>query len=612
MNRKPFEPNFKTSSDKLCKEELNKLAAGTIAGQVKADFADRSREDIPWESEALAKSHGIYLEFNRAKESTEAKEWIYMLRISIPGGGPLTREQYNIIDDLATKYCIDPDGVPSIRLTNRQNIQFHWIRKQHVLTVIKTLAESGLNTLNGCGDNTRNVMACPLSRFSTVLNANELAQQAGAYFQLPLEPFISVWEIDPTKVRKPGESYAYSSRLLNRKFKIGFAAVIQNPQSGKLEVDNCAEVLTDDMGIIPIIDGNQVNRFQIYIGGGQGERNGKPSMSTLALPLCVVEKNQLLKVMDAIVKVHEEWGDRENRIYARIKFVIKKLGITWYREQVEKLLNYKLTAPIDNLDIGKRHLHHGWIKQESNQKWTYGAFIENGRLIDTSPNGRLKEMVRFMMNKYPVTLMITPNQDALFCDIPTELKANFEKDLAQFGYGQRNSKPYSPLRLRSGACVGRDTCRLTYTDSEKFEPFLIDELEALGWGNIEESIGITGCERQCFRPATKTIGLIGSGFNRYQMKLHGTEDGQHQGVPLLSQDGNSVYLKSIPRERVSQVIDALLKNWKANAKSNESLGHFHRRIGTQAIIDYLSQYTVTADLMTKTLNADCVIEPMAT
>ena len=156
-NRKPVDINLKTPQEALCKEELNKLASGGFLGNLKADFRDLSRADLAWESEALAKSHGIYLEFNRAKTGEE-KEWIYMFRISIPGGGPLNTKQWNLIDELTEKYCQDSDGVPSIRLTNRHNIQFHWVKKEHVPLMIKALAESGLNTLNGCGDNTRNVM----------------------------------------------------------------------------------------------------------------------------------------------------------------------------------------------------------------------------------------------------------------------------------------------------------------------------------------------------------------------------------------------------------------------------------------------------------------------
>ncbi len=67
--------------------------------------------------------------------------------------------------------------------------------------------------------------AAPLTIFLMLLNTNALAQKCGAYFQLPIEPFISVWQIDPTKIRKPGESFSYGKNLLNRKFKIGFATV---------------------------------------------------------------------------------------------------------------------------------------------------------------------------------------------------------------------------------------------------------------------------------------------------------------------------------------------------------------------------------------------------
>ncbi|MEI7998915.1 MAG: nitrite/sulfite reductase [Candidatus Omnitrophota bacterium] len=605
--RKPVELNLNTPAEAFSKEELNKLASGGFVGNLKTDFRDASRDDLPWESEAIAKSHGVYLEFNRAKEkAAEAKEWIYMFRISIPGGGPLNRQQYNLIDDLTDQYTKDPDGIPSIRLTNRQNVQLHWVKKANVQPIIKAFAESGLNTLNGCGDNTRNVMGCPLSRFSTIFNGNAWAQKCGSYFQLPLEPFISVWEIDPTKVRKPGESFQYGPKLLNRKFKIGFASVLED-SNGKLIIDNCAEVLTDDLGIIPILKDNKVHKFQIFVGGGQGERNGKPSTACLGQAICQTDETNLLKVLDAILKVHQQWGDRQNRIWARVKFVIKKMGADWYRQQVESILGVKLELPDSNPDIGVRHMHHGWFKQPDGQ-WTFGAFIENGRIIDNSPNGKLKSMCRFLMNKYPIEFMITPNQDALFCNIPETSKVEFETDMKKFGYGKRNGKAYSTLRLLSGACVGRDTCRLAYTNSEKFEPYLIDELEALGWGDIHESIGITGCERQCFRPATKTIALIGSGMNRYQLKLMGSEDGKHQGLPLLSSDGQHIYMRSIPRENVALVIDILLKHWKTNAQPGESLGYFNRRIGMEAIITLFKNNPATSELLSKPSPADCIVD----
>ncbi|OGX05847.1 MAG: hypothetical protein A2Z88_01090, partial [Omnitrophica WOR_2 bacterium GWA2_47_8] len=600
-------PNFKTPRFEQCREENNKLTAVIRPTQIQDDFKDTARADVEWQVEQLAKSLGIYLEFDRAKTGEE-KDWMYMIRISIFGGGPITRKQWQIVDDISNKFTKDTDGHPSIRFTTRQNIQFHWIKKSQVMEVVRRMAESGWNSLNGCGDNMRNVMGCPCSRFSDIYNAHKWAHWAGEYFQLPVEPFIKVFAIDPKYIRKPKESFEYGPQLLNRKFKIAFSAVHKDPATGKLVPDNCVELRTNDMSVAPIIENGKVTKFQIYIGGGQGERNGKPTMAVLGLPLCRCSEDQLKAVLDAVVKMHMEWGDRQNRIWARLKYVVKKLGIDWYRDQVSSVIGFPLEKPDLTHDYGARQMHYGWAMQPTNGLLSYGAFIENGRVTDQSPNGKLKSMIRAIMDKYPVELMITPNQDALFQNIPVNAKKDFEADLAKFGFGKRNGKDYSTLRLLSGACVGRDTCRLTYTDSEKFEPYLIDELEALGWGDLHESIGITGCERQCFRPATKAIGLVGSGFDRYQLKLFGSEDARHQGLPLISSDGESMYLRWIPRDRMAKVLDVLFKFHKANAKPKEDLGAYHRRIGPDAIIAHLKSDPATADLMDKAQPTDCVIE----
>ena len=294
-------------------------------------------------------------------------------------------------------------------------------------------------------------------------------------------------------------------------------------------------------------------------------------------------------------------------MWARLKYVVKKMGVEWYRDQVSQRLGFALGKPDPDHDYGDRHLHLGWYEQPSNSLLTYGAFIENGRLTDASPNGKLQTMVRDLMEKYPIELMITPNQDILFTNIPPVNKDAFKADLKKYGYGLRNGQAYSTLRLHSGACVGRDTCRLTYTDSEKFEPELIDQLEKMGWGDLCESIGVTGCERQCFRPSTKTIGLVGTGLNRYQLRLFGDESARYQGTPLISSDGEKMYLRSIPRDQVATVLEVLFKFYKQNAKKGQSLGAFNRWIGPDKLIEYFKSNSATAALMEKPFGTECVI-----
>lgn len=619
-------PNFRTDPKDYSKVEIAKLNSNELRGNLFDEFRDLSYDDLSWESDKIAKSHGIYLEFNRAKTGSE-KDWMYMIRIGIPGGGPITAEQWNILDRVADRYTVGPtdaypQGRPSLRVTTRQDIQLHWVTKKNVVNAIREVAESGFFTINGCGDNTRNVMGCPLSHHSPIFNANKWAQRAGKYFRLPTAAYIEIFEIDPKYLREAGledrepdvSRFAYGPNLLNRKFKIAFSAIHYDEEKKRYVPDNCVELRTDDIGVAPIIGNDgKVEKFQVYIGGSQGQQAGKPTFAALGEPFGVFTEDNLMKGLDSIVKVHQEWGDRQNRHWARLKYLVKLKGIEWFREQVRNLdgkLDFEL--PIQGFDYGDRDLHLGWIRQSDNRGlWCYGAFIENGRIIDGSPNGDLKRMVKHLMNNYSgIELFTTPNQHLLFAKIRDEWKEKFEKDMKMFGYGLRKNgngngavRPYSKLRVLSGACVGRDTCRITYTDSEKFEPYLIDELEKK-WGDMAESIGVTGCEKQCYRPATKTIGWIGSGLNLYQLTIMGTEDARHQGGPLMDPDTEEQYLHLVPRKEVATVTDALFEFYVKNRSQEEArpggMGYFFRRVGAKEIISYLKSNPKTAHLMQKT------------
>src|SRR5215467_1753155 len=236
-NNKKINPDFRTNPEDYSKVEIAKINSSELRGSLFSDFRDYGSQNIPWESEQITKSHGIYLEFNRAKTGNE-KDWMYMLRITIPGGGPLTAKQWNILDRVSDRYTIGPENAypharPGLKITTRQNIQLHWVRKEHVVDAIKDISESGFFTMNGCGDNTRNVLGCPLSYHSTIFNANSWAQRVGKYFALPTAAYMEIFEIDPKYLRNanleertPGVSrFDYGPNQLNRKFKIAFSAI---------------------------------------------------------------------------------------------------------------------------------------------------------------------------------------------------------------------------------------------------------------------------------------------------------------------------------------------------------------------------------------------------
>jgi sulfite reductase beta subunit-like hemoprotein len=600
-----FVPDFHTAQEHWSKEEWNKQKSrNAFEGDLHAELRS-DNPDITWEAEQIAKAHGIYLEFDRANKG-DKKDWIYMVRIAIPGGGPLSAEQWQILDELSEKYGKDPQGRASLHLTTRQNIQFHWVRKDGVVDLVRSLSSLQMKTLNGAGDNARNVTACPLSRHSNIFDANAWAKRVADYFQLPLDPHLRVFELDSGAFNKPVESFQYGPGLLNRKFKIAFGAVHRDLETGRLVRDNCTELLTNDVGISPVpTDENQrVERFQLYIGGGQGQRNGKPTISMLAQPLGIVNEPELLKTLDGIVSLQQEWGDRRNRHWARLRYAVLKMGMDWFRSQLGKRLGFEMAPPDPLHDYGCNLPHCGWTQFPDSDQFAYGLFIENGRIQDGSPNGDIKTMMRELIRKYNPEVLLSPNQNMLLCNLPRHCRGEFEADLKRLNYGTRSGKPFSSLRLLSGACVGLDTCRLAYTDSERFEPALIDDLEKSGWGEVATSIGVSGCERQCSKPSTKVISLVGSGLDLYQLQLMGTEDGRHQGGPIFSAEGRTVLLRWIPRERVAPLLNTLLRFYSERRQENESLGYCIRRIGVKAWMDHMSSDPGFSDLLTRESPSD--------
>lgn len=601
------EPVFQTPDDQLNAVEHYKLNSNGVVGALPEHVRDNATGNIAEDSEQLAKSHGIYLEYNRAQTGRE-KDWLYMVRVTVPGGGSFTADQWRVFDQIADKYCThNPDAGPSLRLTTRQNIQYHWLKKESLVGLVQDVASTGYYTLNGCGDNVRNVMGCPLSKYSSVFNANQLAHEYGAYFRLPAAPHIQVFAVDPNDISDPDKQYNYGSKLLNRKFKIAIAAVERNSE-GELVGDNCVEARACEVGVAPVVENEKVVAYELFIGGGQGEKNGKPTFAGIALPFARVAPDELFPAMKAIVDVHKQWGDRKNRVWARMKYVVQKQGIPWYQNEV-RALGVSFEQPDPNFDIGPRRMHHGWHTLETTGKLAFGAYIENGRLIDTSPetgNGDLKSMVTPLLDRFGAELLITANQDLLFTGIEPDAKEDFESMIGEFGYGKRKGKTYSTLRVLSGACVGLPTCRLAYTDSEQWEPELLDQLDELGYGDMNESIGITGCERQCFRPGLKTIGWVGQGPDQYALKLGGSEDGRYQGQwitgidPKKPEKGEQWLLRRVSKADAVKVTAALFDYYKAHGQDDADMGAMIRRVGQDAIVEYLRSLPEIKPLLKKT------------
>jgi len=636
------------SERQLSGEELDKKNNTLLGGtKLRAELEDMEKPDVDKTLHINLKSHGIYIQFDRILVKEKKKIWSFMVRTSVWGGGDISAEDWLKYSRLADLYSTYDDGSPSLRLTTRQTFQFHRVTKENLLTLVRELISIGRFTLNGCGDNTRNPIASVVK--SEVFNANQLAQKIGRYFQLPVENHFEVFSPE-TKLTEEQKiiGFKYSELGLPRKLKIGIEGIYEDYESkikskikskseneknstclphgtelytmhSALIRDNSADILTNDIGISPIVEDKTVTGFQVYIGGGLGQKNRKTTFASLGRPFGVFKtEDDLIKGLDAIAQVQQQVGDRKNRHFARLKNVLIKKGleatgknieeilfdqelfklvqdegIKWYKQQVEKL-GVKVLPPV-KIKLGEILKFDGWLKQPDGN-FSFGLWIENGRLADTNPQGKVKTLVDEIVRTIRPNVRIQPSQDLFFTDITENRRSELEVILKKYNYGN-----YSTLRKKSIACVGLYTCPLAVAQSEKYFNPLIGEMENAGFGELEgATIGISGCERHCSRNVRNEISIEGKADNIYQLKLmFGKGDGNNLALDLIS--GEKKYLRNIPQEFVPELIKTLLQNYNKNRLPEETnIADFHERIGVDAILELISTNEQLKVLLDKT------------
>src|SRR5258708_11070390 len=300
----------------------------TMRSEIDA-LSAREAETITEHAKEVAKHFGIYKQRVRNESGKKDGDFIFMVRVKNPAGGELTPAQWLALDDAAHRYA---DG--SIRLTARQGVQFHHVRGRNLHPLIRHINASyrdngyQLTTLGACGDLNRNTVASPIDDLDAELPldsrelahaiAREMAPRSSAYYQVFLTD-QSGEQVAPLNSEEP----IYGAQYLPRKFKVGFA----HPH------DNSVDLLTQDVGFIPRVNGHEVVGYDLYSGGGMGmTHNQAGTMPLLALYLGWVERGHVLDTVRAIATMQREHGQRRNRRAARWKYTIRRIGLAAVKE----------------------------------------------------------------------------------------------------------------------------------------------------------------------------------------------------------------------------------------------------------------------------------------
>ena len=550
------------------KVEHIKINSNYLHGQI----AEELQNDSPRFSEdqvQLIKFHGTYQQEDRdsrqARKAEHAeKAYQFMVRSRIPGGA-VTAEQYLVEDDLAGRFA---NG--TLRITTRQGFQLHGILKGELRSTIASINEALLSTLSACGDVNRNVMACPAPTANRAqAQVQEIAHRVAMHLAPHSTAYHDIW-IDGEKIHtieEPAPEVVepiYGPTYLPRKFKIGVA----------FPGDNCVDIYTQDIGLIARLDGETLQGFTLVIGGGMGMTHGKAeTYPLLAQPLCDVTVDEVIQVVESIVTVQRDYGDRKNRKHARMKYVVEERGIPWFRSEVEQRLGRKLQdpSPVVLHDVED---HLGW-HQQADGRWFLGLYIENGRIKDTASQ-QVRTGLRAVVEEFRPGIRLTAQQNILLTDVAEEQRGSLEAKLA--GYGIVTDPQAVGTSRFAMACPSLPTCGLALAEAERALPTLMQQIQAtlqeLSLGDEALSVRMTGCPNGCARPYMGDIGIVGRTKDIYNIYV---------GGDWANTRMNTLYASSVHAKNIVATLHPLLALWRDERLAGETFGDFCHRLSIEQL-----------------------------
>ena len=551
--------------------------AGGIAGTIERDEARFAKDDAQ-----RMKHFGIY-------QQQEGN----MVRLKIPGGR-FTTEQYLAVSEIALRYANS-----QFMITTRQDVQFHTVRAQHLRDIISLLDSLWSTTQGACGDVVRNVTSCPVSDLDhdSPYDSQPLAKRLSDAFLLNAPAYFEIFV--PEKLMPPdlpAVNPIYGEALLPRKFKIGVA----------LSTDNCTFPHTNDIGLIAVVNPaapSGIEGFNVLVGGGLGSTPLKPSTHpSLGQPLGMVAEEHVLAVVQAIVEVQRDHGNRENRKQARLKYLVERWGIEHFRDAVyERLtqqgLGIELASPrpIPHYRVAT---HLGLHAQRQPDRFYWGLPIANGEISedgqvtgkhDKALGGSNLVFFRNLVRDYRLGVRFSVNQDLILTDIAAGDISDIRQRLEDHGIPTEDA--ISPLRAQAHACVGvyhtasldfpgevARYCPLSFTEAKLFLPQLLLELENAGYGDLPVPINITGCPNSCAFSAIGGIGLWGAlkrqadGHEYFDIRIGGAMDGTTPRLALP-------FRQRVRDDHVGPTIKGLFSLYRRERIAGESFSDFCYRLG---------------------------------
>jgi len=455
----------------------------------------------------------------------EIEDSHFMMRVRIPGG-QLTADQLRTIAGVAKEY-----GRDLADITDRQNVQYHWIRIEDVPAIWERLEGVGLSSLQACGDVPRNILGCPVAG----IDAAEV--------------------LDATAALRATEAVAAANP--------GFGNL---PRKYKSAISGCASQCTahevNDISFVGVTGLGGTPGFDLWVGGGLSTN------PMLARRLGVfVRPDQVPTVWSGVTSIFRDYGYRRLRSRARLKFLVADWGTERFREVLEKeYLGAALPdgpAPAPPAPGSRDHVG---VHRQRDGRYYVGVAPHVGR---TSGN-QLWQVADLAQTFGSSRVRTTIEQKLLIIDVP---ERNLPELVAELDAIDLPARP-SMFRRSTMACTGIEFCKLAIVETKQRARDLYAELERR-LPDFDEpiTINVNGCPNSCARFQLADIGLKGSivgGNEGFQVHLGGSLGAD----PAFGRKLRGLKLSA---DTLPDYVERLLRSYQADRADGERFASWVRR-----------------------------------
>ena len=427
-----------------------------FAGIDAADLRGRLR----WYGLYTQRRQGIPGGQTATLEPEELEDELFMMRIRIDGGA-LTSTQLRVVADISTDF-----GRDLVDITDRQNVQLHWIRIEDVPAIWDRLEAVGLSTTEACGDTPRVMLGCPLEGVAadSVLDARSVLRET-----------VAKYLGDP----------AFSN--LPRKFKTSISGCAQH----------CTNHEINDISFVGVIGPDGVPGFDLWVGGGLSTN------PRFAERLGVfVRPDEVSDVWAGVTSIFRDYGYRRSRNHARLKFLLADWGPKKFREVLEAEYLKRALPDGPPPPASPAHRDHTGIRPQNDGLRSVGATLKSGRTSGTA----LHKVADLAESLGGGRTALTAQQGLVVLDVPDQNTARLAEKLDLLGL---SVSPSAFLR-GSIACTGIEFCKLALVETKSRAETIRQEMERrLPGFDTPITINVNGCPNSCARFQVADIGFKG-------------------------------------------------------------------------------------------------------